>query len=156
MNLGVAGGAASIGRKSQVMKTCGDGSQGPAAIAWGWNVRVTFQTDVAHFCTIEHPRIGRTVILMTGTTTFHPDWSVFKGKRPSLVGVTLKAARLGVCGAGCGVQPKRPRCAVRIMAVHARHRALRDRMGMRSLKGSPGTGMATGAKLADFARSRGW
>src|SRR5579862_6073667 len=57
-------------------------------------VGVAFQADEHDLGPGQHPRIGRSVRLVTSGTALERDGSVRKGKRPALVAVALKAARL--------------------------------------------------------------
>ena len=149
MNLGMAAGAVTVEREPQIMKARGCGAERSTSIVECGCIGVAFQAEPAHFWPIQEPGVGRAMILMAGTATFHTNGGVLEGEGATLVGVALEAARFIVGCSGRCVQAKRTGSAMWIVAIDARHRALGNGMTMRPLEGGPGAGMTTGANLID-------
>ncbi len=87
--------------------------------------------------------------LMATVTPLKAHWSVFKSKWPAFVAVASHASPI--------VSGKRLRhclgvTAVRIVAIHARHRAFGQLVMRRLLKRRPNIGMAGGTLLVDRSR----
>src|SRR5437879_8144334 len=90
----------------------------------------------------QHPRIRRSVRLVTAPAALEPYRRMFECERPKLFTVTAEAAWL--------VGRKRlhhslPETAVRIVAIHAGHGPFRQPVLVGSLELIPGAHMATGA-----------
>ena len=113
------------------------------------DVCVTLQTDKPDFMPCQHPRIGRAVWLMASLAALESHGRVLERKRSPLVGMAAKAARL--VGCEC-LQQTRVRCPVRIVAIDAGHRALREAVRMRLSKLAPGACMACRALLVYLTR----
>ncbi len=108
-----------------------------------WHSRHTKRTSGAG----QHPRIGRAVRLVAGRAAFQPHRSMFESERPALVAVAFEAARfVGVHGLQHEV---RLRAAVRIVAIHAGHGALRQPVLVGPLEAGPDIVVARGAQLVD-------
>ena len=119
----------------------------------GSNIRsyvgVTLQAHKSNFMPGEHPRIRRSVRLVATAAAFQTHGRVLECEGPSLVGVTAQTAGL-VCGKSSHLL--RTKTSMRIVAVDARHCALRQSVSVRSLKLRPCTQVAAGALRVDLRR----
>ena len=89
--------------------------------------------------------------LMARRATFELYWRVLERKRAPLVAMAFEASRLIAVDRSELLQA---RSAMRIVAVHAGHRAFGYRMMMRPLELRHHVRMATLTDLRDFRRSR--
>jgi hypothetical protein len=85
------------------------------------DVGVTFQTDEPHLMPREHPRIRRTVHLVTGAAALQPHRGVLERERSPLVRVASQTARIICCEVSHLQWTER---TVRVMAIGAGHRSL--------------------------------
>lgn len=105
---------------------------------------MTFQADEAHVGAYQHPRIRRTMRLVTRLTAFKPYRRMFERKRTALVAVAFEASRL--VGSET-LKHGRPDAAVRIVAVHTAHRFLGKPVMERALELGPLIEVTAGAQL---------
>lgn len=92
----------------------------------------------------QQPWVRRSVRRMTGHATFSLHRSMFKGKRPLLVGVTLNASRISAGGQSrlLELEP-----TMRIVAVTTAHRAFQDFVMERRIECRLDLAVATDAEL---------
>ena len=137
-------------RAAQVMQRRWHGAN--CAIRRGLRPRqvgMALQADELYRRAGEHPRIYRSVRLVTGTAAFQPHWSVFENKGASKVAMAFHAARfIGIHETHVTGEV----AAVGIVAIHARHGAFGKAVFIRPLEACPDVCMAPGALRVDFRR----
>ena len=110
-------------------------------------VGVTFEADVLYRRAGQHPRIYRSVRLVTGAATFDPHRRVFENKWASEVAMAFHAARfIGIHETHVAGEV----AAVGIVAIHARHGAFGKAMFVGLRETRPDIGMAPGALRIDL------
>jgi hypothetical protein len=110
---------------------------------------MALQADELYRRAGEHPRIYRSVRLVTGAAAFQPHWSVFENKGASKVAMAFHAARfIGIHETHVTGEV----AAVGIVAIHARHGAFGKAVFIRPLEACPDVCMAPGALRVDFRR----
>ena len=92
---------------------------------------MALQADELNLRAGQHPRIYRSVRLVTGAATFDPHRRVFENKWASEVAMAFHAARfIGIYE----THVAREVATVRVVAIHARHGALRQAVPVRPLE----------------------
>src|SRR5579863_3364583 len=109
-------------------------------------IRVTFEAHQPNQLPYQHAWIGRAMRFMAGLASFESDRAMFEGERTPLVAMAAQAARLVRSEA---LRHRGPDTAVRIVAIDAAHRPLRQLVMFRALKLRPYVGVASGAHLID-------
>ena len=112
-------------------------------------IRMALQTHLLHLRPVEHARIRRTVRRVAGRTSLESHRTMLEGERPAFVAMAIEASRL--------VRAERLRhrglhAAVRIVAIDAAHRALRQLVMKRLLELRRDRQMAAFALLVDRFR----
>src|SRR6476620_10867825 len=110
---------------------------------------MALETRESNLCPRQHPRIRRSVRLVTAPAALEPYRRMLEGERPTLFTVTAEAAWLV---GRKGLHHSLAETAVRIVAIHARHGPFRQPVLEGSLELIPGAGMATGALCIDCRR----
>jgi hypothetical protein len=150
MDLLMTSGAVLEARAAQIMQRRWHGANG--AIRRGLRPRqvgMALQADELYRRAGQHPRIYRSVRLVTGAAAFQPHWSVFENKGASKVAMAFHAARfIGINETHVTGEV----AAVGIVAIHARHGAFGKAMFVGSREARPDIGMAPGALRIDFRR----
>ena len=145
----MADGAVLESRIAQVMKCRRYGAQWSASGGSRRRHRqigVALQANVLYLCPGEHPRVGRSMRLMTRLTTFQLHGRMREDERAGLVSVTVETTGLVRARR---LHHMRERTTVRIVAIDARHGALGERMFVGSLKRRPFAVVAAGALLVN-------
>jgi hypothetical protein len=105
---------------------------------------MALQADELYLRAVQHPRIYRSVRLVTGAAAFQPHWGVFENKGASKVAMAFHAARfIGIHE----THVAREVATVRVVAIHARHGAFRQAVPVRPLEAGPDIRVALRAEL---------
>ena len=118
-------------RRAQVVKRRRHDADGARGRYRRGQVGVAFQAEQAHLRPRQHTRIGRTMRLVAGHTTFKTHRLVLERERPALVAMAVEAPRLVRREA---LRHGRANTAVRIVTVDAAHRAFRQLVMIGPLK----------------------
>ena len=105
---------------------------------------MALQADEANVGAGQHPRVGRAMRFVTGLAAFKPHRRMFEREWPPLVAVALEAPRL--IGRE-GLEHGWTDTAVRIVTIHAAHRAFRELVMEGPLELGPLIQVTAGAKL---------
>ena len=119
MNLHVTGGAIGVLRVLIVLRTS------RLARAYVMRQAVARETKLIHGAESKQTRIGGTVRRVAGRAAFRLHRSVFIGKRPLLIHVTLKTRRIT---AGCQSGLLQFKTAMRVMTIATLHRPFENLM----------------------------
>src|SRR5262249_7484527 len=121
-------------RTAQIVKRGRRHSDG--GIGWpGYRqIRVAVQTDQKHLLPNQHARIRRTVRLVTSGAAFQPDGGVLEGEWSTLLAMAAEASSL--VGIECA-NGSQQHTAVRIVAIRAAHRTLRQLVSVRTRETQP-------------------
>ena len=105
---------------------------------------MALQADELNLRAGQHPRIYRSVRLVTGAAAFQPHGSVFENKGASQVAMAFHAARfIGIYETHVAGEV----ATVRVVAIHARHGAFRQAVPVRPLEAGPDIRVAFRAEL---------
>ena len=149
MHLLVTDGAVLKAGEVQVVEGRRNNSAGPIRGFRAGQIGMAFETDLVHVIPRQHSGIQRTVWVMTGGATFEAHRSVLESEGPAFIAVAPETG--GFVGIELAAQ-RGTDAAVRIVAVDATHRALRQTVVIGFLEGPPHVLMATGALIVDFDR----
>jgi len=109
-------------------------------------VGVALHAQLAHRGTGQHPRIRRAVRLVACGAAFQADGSMLEGEGAAFVTVAFEATRL--IGVHC-LDGARQQSAMRIVAIHAGHRAFGKTMFVWALETGPDVSVAVRAQRID-------
>ena len=114
------------------------------------HIGVTLQTYKTNFMPGQHPRIRRSMRLVTGAAAFQSHGRVLERKGSALIGVALQAAWLipGECSNHLWT-----RASMRIMAVYAGHGSLRQPVRVGPLELGPRTSSDSRSIARSLARA---
>ena len=135
-----------IDRRAQIVKRWRHNADGSRPVIHPRKVGVAFQTHELHLRTGQHARIGGAMHFVTGGASFEANRRVLERERTALVAVAFEAAGLV---RGEDLCHRRTNAAVRIVAIHAGHRAFGQFVMIGPLELRPDVGVATGALLVD-------
>jgi hypothetical protein len=107
-------------------------------------IGVALEADEADFGARQHLRIRRAMRFVASLAPIRPHRLVFIREWPTQIRMTLEAA--GFVCRECANLPQE-KTAVRVVAIRAGHRVLRQSVRVRPLECSPGTGVAAGTLL---------
>ncbi len=141
----MADGAVLVTRGVQVVKRRRNDAD-DAGDRRGRKIRMALQANQADFLTDQHAWIHRSMRLMTSAAAFKAHRCVFKRERSAFVAMASHATAI-VGGKGLG--HRLGDGSVRVVAIHAGHRAFGHSVMVRLLKGRPNIHVAGGALLID-------
>ena len=143
----MAHGAVLVARRAQIMKSRRHNAQNTGFYV-GY-IRVALQADQPDFLPDQHARVGRSVNLMATGAALKTYRRVLKGERAALVAVTLQTSGFVGCE---NLRHRGPDAAMRVVTIHATHRALRKFVMKRLLKLRPLRYMTGPALFIDCRR----
>ena len=136
-------------RRAQIVKCGRDHANGAGLVIWCGQVRVTVEAHVLNLRTREHPRIRRTMRLMTRLASFVTNGLMFEGEGSALIAVAIEASGF------IRAETLRHRSAdrsVRVVTIDATHGLFGQFVVIRTLELRPDGQMATAALLIDLRR----
>lgn len=112
-------------------------------------VRVALKAGHRHLVPYQHLRIGRAMWLMARRASFKAHRRVLESERTAFIPVALEATRLVT---GHDLHRSRQKRAMRVVTIHAGHRAFGKAMGVRALKLCPDRRVTLRAQFVDRLR----
>jgi len=133
-------------RRPQIVERRRHHPQGHVRVGGSRQIGVTLETDQANFLARQHPRIRRAVRLVAAPATFKTDYRMLERERTAFIPMTVETSWF-ICGEYLG--HCRPHGAVRIVAIDAGHRTLRQLVVVGPLELCPDIDVTARALLVD-------